>query len=128
MSDVTLGLISGPTMPTSGLGACERSFWTDCGWPTVGQQLQTEQASSLDWGASLTGSTNDSRVSAAIPTLSNGKHISPLCDFNTWNAHPLRTVPFQYWGESQSGSSTSTFNAVSAGLFSSFHYFVDTFR
>ena len=125
---MSLGSTSGPTQPTYGLGDHEQSLWTDCGWSTVGQQFQTEQADSLDWDASLTGSTNDSKVSAAIPTLSNGKHISPLCDFNTWNAHPLRTVPFQYWGESQSGSSTSTFNTVSAGFFSSFHYFVDTFR
>ena len=119
--------MAGPTLPTSGLGDCDQSLWNDCGWPTVGQQFQAGQASSLDLDASFAGSTNDSVVPTAIPTLSNGKHFVPLFNFNAWNAHPLRTAPFQYWGDDQSGPSTSTFNLVGAGSCSSFHYFVDTF-
>ena len=81
----------------------------------------------MDWDASFAGSTNYSGVSTAIPTPSNSKHFFPPCNFNTWNAHPLRTVPFQYWGDNQSGPSTGTFNLVSAGFWLPFHFFADTF-
>lgn len=124
---MSLGSISGPTLPTSGLGDCDQSLWIDCGWPAVGQQFQTGQASPLDqWGASFTGNTNDSGVPTVVPAPSHGKHFFPLSNFNTPSAHPRWTVPLQYWGDTQSGPSTSTFNLVSVGFCSSFHYFADT--
>ena len=53
-----------------------------------------------------------SETSMMVP--SSGKHLILLRNFEESSAHRSRTAPLDYWGDSESGPSTSTFYTVSA--------------
>ena len=82
-------------------------------WPEVGQQTQLYHSGFSSQNFSF-NNTVVSEPSAVVPTPSSGKCIfSPNCEYSS--SYRLLTVPLDYWGENQSGSSISTPYVVSMG-------------
>lgn len=96
--------MTGPSIPTGGLGDCDQSLWTECGWPAVGQQFQAEQASSLDCDISSVGRVVDSGVSIVVPAPSNGKQLFHFATPPLGTLTNHEQFPSHNWGTTKASS------------------------
>jgi len=80
-------------------------------WPAVGHQVQPHRTGFLSQDDSL-AEMLASETSTMVPAPSSGENI---CCIETFVKRTKQSslVPFDYWGENQSGPSTSTFSTVS---------------
>jgi len=97
----------------------DQSSYPEHYWPVNGQYAESYRSGVANRDDSFF-STGESEYPTVVPTPGSGKHLILLRNFEGTDAHRSRTAPLDYWGDSESGPSTSTFYTVSARARSSY--------